>query len=278
MKTFKLAHTLAAMLGLCAGFAQASQIVTTWGVTDTAVFVPATLLPAGGYPNPVLSVGNTQLHWGAATQQSGLIITNSGVQVSAPTGVITPTVQVTHDNFPIPAGNSLTSVDIFASLSLVSISPTTGNPLPASINFGVRFLETPNLNPGQTCADGGISGAPGVNVNSCADLFVISNDSLNSAFFYDSDGAINGYDPEPYYVSFFADGFNPLSNAACASVGAANGCYGFETPENLSTTAQFMILITSTPFQTPEPGSMALMSGALAALAWVGRRRKQRHD
>src|SRR5665647_2442959 len=82
MKTLKFARTAAAALALCAGFAQASPIVTDWTVTDFATFVPGSVLPGGNtYPLPVLSTGNTQLHWGAATPQSGLIIGNSGVHV-----------------------------------------------------------------------------------------------------------------------------------------------------------------------------------------------------
>jgi len=272
MKTFKLALTAAAALALCTSVAQASPIVTSWTVTNTATFVPASVLPAGNtYPEPVLSAGNTQLHWGDATSQSGLIINNSGLPVVVPTGTLTSTVSITHQNFPIPAGDSLTSVDILASLTLQSLTPSVGNPDGAAIIFGVRFIETPNGGSGGICANGGAVNV-GINSAGCADIFVISNNALNFPFFYDSDGGAS--DPEPYFASFFADGFNTLSNAACAAAGAANGCRGFETAENATTTADFKILITSTPFQVPEPGSMALMGGALAALAFAGRRRK----
>lgn len=275
MKTFKLALSAAAALALCSGVVQASPIVTSWSVSNTATFVPSSVLPAGNTaPEPVLSNGNTQLNWGAATSQSGLIINNSGSAVVVPTGVLTSTVSITHQNFPIPAGDSLTAVDILASLTLNSLTPSVGPIAGAAITFGVRFIETPNAGTGGFCADGAAVGSGGVNINGCADIFVISQNALNFPFLYDSDGAVNGADPEPYFASFFASGFNTLSNAACAAAGAANGCRGFETAENATTTADFKILITSTPFQVPEPGSMALIGGALTALAWVGRRRK----
>jgi hypothetical protein len=275
VKISRLARAATAAITLCVGFAQASPTVTTWSVVDVAKFVPGTVLPNGGFPNPVLSNNDTELHWGNTNPQSGLIITNAPGALIVPTGVLSSTVQIRHDNFPIPAGNSLTSVDILASLSLTSSTPTVGATIPGAITFGVRFIETPNGGSNGICADGMAVNSGGVNANGCADIFVIQNNALNFVLAYDSDGAVNGYDPQNYFVSFFADGFGTLSNAACASAGAAAGCRGFETAEGVSTSADFKILITDVPFTVPEPGSMTLFGIALAALGCVSLRRKQ---
>lgn len=279
MRTFKLAQTTVAALALCAGLAQAGPIVTQWSITDNAAFVPGTVLPGSNTaPFPVLSNSNQTLTWGVPagnTDPSSLVINNNGNSFTVNTGTLTPTIKITHNNFPIFAAtpsNSLTAVDILATLTLQSLLPAPpGLVTPDQyLTFGVKFLETPNAGTGGFCADGAAVGSGGVNgsgINAaCADIFVINQDSLNFPFIYDDN---------PYFFSVFANGLGTLSNEACSAAGAANGCRGFETAENLSTTANFNVLITSIPFQVPEPGSTALMGGALAALALAGRRRKQ---
>lgn len=181
MKTFKLGLTAAAALALCTSVAQASPVVTSWSVINTATFVNP-ILPAGNtFPDPVLSSGNTVLSWGDTVNQSSLVITNSGAPVVVPDATLTSTVQVTHNNFPIPAGNSLTQADILASLSLTSATPSVGAPLASGLTFTIRFIETPNGGTAGICANGGLPGF-GINSAGCADIFVLSQNSLNFPF------------------------------------------------------------------------------------------------
>lgn len=265
----------AAVSMLAAPTAQASLvdgIVDTWTVgvagqflCGTAVFDPGT---AG------TTCGPTSMRWGTSTGQgqSGLDISNlapAGVDTNGPAVANT---SVTHLNRPI-TGNSLESVTLRSTLTLTPFDPAATGLAPVSIDFLIRFYETPNgANP---CADGGANGV-GVNVNGCADIFVIDQSSLNFPFFYDLDGA-GPLQNQQYFISFFelTGGLIPLPAAACNAVpGVTFPCLGFRTPEGQDTTFQFAAVITTEPvvILVPEPGVLASLAIGLLALAGLRRR------
>ena len=276
-----------------AGAVQAGP-VTTWTVGVNTVFVEASIITSS---DPVNFVSNTELSWGdpaTAGGNSGLQISDSPSTTAVDTdGALVANVSITHRNNPIFAGTgSLRYVDIDSTLTLTPLIPPSAALPSATLTFGVSFFETPNAD--TPCADGTQNGT-GLNVNGCADIFVISQDSVNFPFFFDDPDYDVGLTPEenlangaiqsrPYFISFLetTSGLNPLPDAACDAVAGANPnldvskpCLGFRTPENATTTFQFGALITTVPVSVvPEPGTLALLGLGLGALGLGLRRRR----
>lgn len=282
INTTKHSRTLlASALGLasaCVSFAAhagAPSMINTWDVTVSAVFVESAICDSNGdctAPTGVTFVDDKNLRWGSGSSgQSGLTITDRPTSSVATNGPAVANIDVTHLNRPI-TGTTLRSVDILSTLTLKPTDRVLAAFPPENITFGIKFRETPNGD--DPCLDGGANGS-GVNVNGCADIFVLDKTSLNFPFVVDFDGAGTAFDPQTYFISFFeqTSGLNPLPAAACAAAGVAAGCLGFRTPELTDTTVTFAALITTTPVSIPEPGTLALLGVGLVG-GLLGRRRR----
>ena len=245
-------------------FANAAPVIN-WDVTTTGVW-------SSYAPNPGVTLSNfgKTLSWGNSTGfgQSSLVITNPVPATpniptwygggTPPAGYIAPSVTLTHNNNPI-TGTSLTNATLTVSMTLKPTNPMGPNmPLP-TIDYLIRFVETPNQTP---CQAPSPAGTP------CNDIFVQVAGLLNESFVYDG---------QTYFVNAFptsGGSLNVLPPSACAAAGQPAGCIGFTTVERQSTALPFGVTISSERLQVPEPGSLALIGLALAGAGFVSRRRR----
>ncbi len=268
---YRLSKTITAIGSLALAGSLYASPITTWQVDVNTRFDTTSIVPTSGvtvHDDKWLSWGDPAVTGG---DQSALKITDSpNTSYVNTNGPAVANVSVTHYNQPIYAP-SLESVNILSTLTLTPFVPpgapaVTG----ATITFEVLFEETPNND--DPCADGGANGS-GVNINGCADIFVIDKDALNFEFTY-NDLDDPGYE-RTYYISFFelTSGLNPLPAEACGAAGATAPCLGFRTPEEANTTFQFASLITTEPVRVPEPALLVLMGSALSLFGLVRRRK-----
>lgn len=270
-----VASAAAGVTALCAPMAQADMltgIVDTWNVNVNAVFDTTSVV---WQSNANVSASASQLTWGQGTSgPSRLTISNSPASPNANTnGAAVATIAVTHGNNPITSGTGeLGQVNLLSTLTLTPVVPLAPGLAPATISFTIHFDETPNAD--NPCLGGGTNGV-GVNINGCADIFVINQNSLNFPFFYDLDGG-GSLPNQMYFISFFEEtnALNALPNGACTATGVPAPCIGFRTPEGGATTFDFAALITTEPVNfASEPGGLALLGLGFAGVGLTRRRK-----
>jgi hypothetical protein len=257
-------------------------MITQWDFYNEAGFTAYAPGGVNASDNSGTELGlDTTLSWGSPGHRSGAtrrgnptgeqsrLVSNGNASGTAITnGGPSFGVTLTHHNFTVwDDGSILESATLQSVLWLTPVDPAGDALDPLGVFFDIAFLETQNeTDPGEFCDDGTPNGV-GVNVNGCADIFVVTNPGVLETNF-----ELNGY---LYTLNIGGVGLGPLSNSACASVGQADQCIGFLTVEQQTNVLNpfFTISASAVPTQVPVPATVMLFGIGLLALGAAHRRR-----
>ena len=257
--------------------------------------VPPGVIGSGGVAGVV--PGFTQLQWGVPSNntnsQSSLVINAGAGQNLLVTGSIDVSQDIntlvfengptlTHNNFVI-TGSSLATATATDRVVLTPALPDVGAAQVQQIAFTVRFEETPNnaiTNDDSTCDAKTQAGFSAWSDEfGCGDIFALGLGQLVPTLVNNGEVAflIDSFTRDGFKYDVFlqeaAGTIGLLTDDACGATGSANGCVGFVTKENESTSFQLTFAILATEREIPAPGTLFLLGGSLLSLGWFRRRK-----